>query len=902
MQEMERFEEPNDGAADAAVIHALLDRYARDLERGIPPELDRYLALWPGHEPLISREFRRLVDEGDTNVAPPSAAPPRTPVEERPRLGRYEIERTLGRGGQGTVYLARDTRLGRPVALKVLSGLGGGSAEVLERFRREAEVASRLQHPAICTVYDAELEAAVPYVAMRFVDGEPLQELLARTRAAKGEGTETRNALPVGPADRTELERVLRFFVEAADALDAAHEQGIVHRDVKPGNLMVTGDGRPVVLDFGLASALEGELPTITRTGDVFGTPAYMAPEQIRGAAVDRRTDVYALGVALFEAMTLRRPFEMPTREALFREVLTLDPPDPRRFNASLPADLRVVLDKALEKEPSRRYATASRFADDLRAILEHRPIEARPATVVTRLARWRRREPAKAWLVVAAAVITLLLGYLGAKVGDFRAARAERQARETARSVERALEEGYLALEVGRFDDADRAFTSALALDRATPEAVVGIALAETRADRQESALERLEEYADVVRRFPDLERVRAAILVAQGRDDEAAAVDARLGPPAGRLALFVEALRRTDERLARDDPRLREGLDMMTRAILLSPRPRALEHLQRMLLAMWCGDVETLAHDTEVLTTLWPDSAAAWFRVGYVWSELDAPRAITAFERASTLDPGFHDFDGVFGNLLIRTGATERGLRMLEEAAARDRTGRTLCSLGDGYILLGRLEEAETCLREATSHDDAPATTWTDLGQVLLRRGRADEAIAALERAADLRPHDPKVLSNLGGGLGTIGRIDEAERWFARALEVEPTSSSAHAGRVAVLFRRNAWGELIDELERRVTAAPDDGTAWLRLADLRIDDEVDVRRRDPIGAVHAALRARALLGDEPRVEFVLARTLRARGDVEEARRTAADALATLPEDDPWRERIEALLVELSP
>ncbi|MFG0319802.1 MAG: tetratricopeptide repeat protein, partial [Planctomycetota bacterium JB042] len=240
--------------------------------------------------------------------------------------------------------------------------------------------------------------------------------------------------------------------------------------------------------------------------------------------------------------------------------------------------------------------------------------------------------------------------------------------------------------------------------------------------------------------------------------------------------------------------------------------------------------------------------------------------------------------------------------GLRWLEEAVARERTGRTLCSLGDGYILLGRLKEAETCLLEATSHDDAPATTWTDLGQVLLRRGRADEAIEALERAAELRPHDPKVLSNLGGGLGTVGRIDEAERWFVRALELEPASDSAHAGRVAVLYRQGAWGELIDELERRVAAVPDDGTAWLRLADLRIDDELDVRRRDPIGAVHAALRARTLLGAEPSVEFVLARTLRARGDLEEARDTAAGALESLPEDDPWRARIEALLSELLP
>lgn len=890
--ENERESEPS-----AAILNALLARYAEDLDRGTVPDLDRYLALWPGHESFVSREFRRLGGDATDDAV---ETPPRTPTETRPRLGPYLIERTLGRGGQGTVYLARDTRLGRNVALKVLSGLGGDSAEVLERFRREAEIASCLAHPAICTVYDAELDAAVPYVAMQRIDGETLHDLLTRTREAKGARTEARRTLPVGPVDRDELIRVLRYFVEVAEALHAAHEAGIVHRDVKPGNLMVTPTGRPVVLDFGLAHALEGEMPTITRTGDVFGTPAYMAPEQIMGGRVDRRTDVYALGVALFETLTLRRPFEMSTREALFREILTLDPPDPRRYNAALPFDLRVVLDKVLEKEPTRRYATAERFAEDLRAILELRPIAARPATVVTRLNRWRHREPAKAWLLVAAAVITLLLGYLGAKVGDFRAARVEQQALATGRAVERALEEGFLALEMVQFEAADAAFGRALRLDRGTPEAVLGIALIEARSDRPREALERLDGYADVALRFPDLERVRAAMFQALGRNDDARAIDDRLGPPIGQLALFVEALRRTDSDYDQDDPRLREGLDMMTRAILLSPRPRALLHMQRMLLASWSRERAIVAQDVEVLEAFWPDSASTWFRIAIAWCELDPPLAIAAFERASEIDPDFNDIDGVMGNLFIQAGEVERGLRLLEESVARKSNEQSLRSLGAGYLQLGRLEDAERALREAATFDEASAAGWSDLGQVLLRSGRPDEAIAAFEQATQMRPGDSKILANHGAALGTVGRLDEARGKFERALEINPRSRQAHAGLVSVLYRGERWGELVPELERRLGVVPDDGTAWLQLADMRIDPDLDRRLYDPIAAVHAAHRAQSLLPTHPSITFVLARSLRARGDTDAARRTVADALSDLDPEDPWRPRLEALHAEL--
>ncbi|MHC4141624.1 MAG: serine/threonine-protein kinase, partial [Planctomycetota bacterium] len=236
------------------------------------------------------------------------------------RLGPYRIDREIGRGGQSVVYLAEDTRLGRRVALKILSGGPVPDARTVRRFTREAETAARLDHPAICTVHEAGVERGVRYIAMRYVEGRTLAAKIAAARQADGDPPDPMEAVAV-------LEQVAR-------AVHAAHEAGVIHRDIKPGNIMVTPEGEPVVLDFGLARDERGSL-SLTLSGSVFGTPAYLAPEQIetRVGSVDRTTDVYALGATLFELLTLHAPYEAPTRQRLYRAVLLEQPPDPRRYS-----------------------------------------------------------------------------------------------------------------------------------------------------------------------------------------------------------------------------------------------------------------------------------------------------------------------------------------------------------------------------------------------------------------------------------------------------------------------------------------------------------------------------------------------------------------------------------------
>jgi hypothetical protein len=268
-------------------------------------------------------------------------------------------------------------------------------ARARERFLREVQAISLLDHPNICPVHDAGDIDGVPYLAMRYVEGETLAERIARQRAT--------GATP-------DVDEVLSIGECIARALHAAHEKGLVHRDVKPDNVMLETGGQALLLDFGLAQLEDGVAPRLTRPGDQVGTPAYMAPEQIAGQPSDRRTDVYALGATLYEALTGRLPHEAPTREALYRRILGADVSHAGRHNRSVPPELDIVLSTAMDREPGRRYATAGELADDLRRVRERRPIRARPPALLLRARRWTQRNPAVASMGMA----TVLVAGLG--------------------------------------------------------------------------------------------------------------------------------------------------------------------------------------------------------------------------------------------------------------------------------------------------------------------------------------------------------------------------------------------------------------------------------------------------------------------------------------------------------
>lgn len=267
-------------------------------------------------------------------------------------LGRYALDRLIGSGSMGSVYLGRDPKIGRPVAIKTLAlnqlFAGAELAEARTRFFREAETAGRLQHPGIVTIFDAGEERGLAYIAMEFLGGHDLQR-----------HTQSARLLPVS--------NVLDIAARLALALAYAHRQGVVHRDIKPANVMLDPDTGSVKLtDFGIARITDASR---SRTGMVLGTPSYMAPEQMAGDLVDGRADLYALGVLLFQLLTGRLPHEAPSLAALMRQIANQPAPDVRSLRPELPEALANVVALALEKRPALRYADGQALADDLHAV-----------------------------------------------------------------------------------------------------------------------------------------------------------------------------------------------------------------------------------------------------------------------------------------------------------------------------------------------------------------------------------------------------------------------------------------------------------------------------------------------------------------------------------------------------
>ena len=403
---------------------SLIDRfheaYRRDYENGVIHPLEHYLHEFHGDSVGVAKAY--VAYQSGSSTTSDDAFGGR--LESGSYFARYCIESAIGTGGQGTVYAAEDTLLRRRVAVKILHSPRLMSTEARRRFAREAEIASKLQHPGIATVHEVGEADGVPFIAMQFVEGEALDLKIQRAR------NESMESGQPGPLDlradsgtvsdslsgglRNGVREVLRLGEDAARTLHAAHDRGLVHRDIKPGNIMVTPLGGAVILDFGLARDLEHEGPTITQSGDRMGTPSYMSPEQLgaSAAAVDHRSDIYSLAVSVYECLVLARPFEGATREALYRAIREDSPRPVDRLNPAVSRDARVVLETAMDKEPDRRYQTALEFADDIRRVLDYEPIRARPAGPVLRFRRWAQRNPSIAALggLILAGFVTAIV------------------------------------------------------------------------------------------------------------------------------------------------------------------------------------------------------------------------------------------------------------------------------------------------------------------------------------------------------------------------------------------------------------------------------------------------------------------------------------------------------------
>ncbi len=451
-------------------LETIVAEFTEAVRGGATPAIETYLKRYPDH----ADELRELltsvamIEELKREVLPPHGAD--SSDGEWPavqQLGDYRLVQEIGRGGMGVVYEAIHQSLGRRVAVKIMHQRLGHDARYVERFRREAQAAARLHHTNIVGVFGVGEAAGRHYYVMEYIAGTPLNRVIRELGAGDVDG--------FGPSSTQSSDHfrwAANIGVQIADALDYAHGQGMLHRDIKPGNLLLDAKGVVWITDFGLVKHFVGEQ---TQTADIVGTPQYMAPESFQ-SIYDPRSEVYCLGLTLYELATLQPAFSGGSTAELIQQITTRTPAAPRKLDSRIDRDLETIIQKAIALRPESRYASAGELRDDLRAYVEDRPISARQPSLWEQWNRWRRRNPlAAAWACLSALLLVLLatsatIGYLFTADANRRLAdqaeslREQRAAADTARgqavaNLQRA--DANLALSMRALDELFRSTIS---------------------------------------------------------------------------------------------------------------------------------------------------------------------------------------------------------------------------------------------------------------------------------------------------------------------------------------------------------------------------------------------------------------------------------------------------------
>lgn len=730
------------------------------MEEGGEAALEAYLADFPDDAPKLRRRLDSLKRMGLLHGPSPEAG----------RIGPYRVLRTLGSGGMGQVLLAEDERDGTRVALKLGPRRLGGSPEIeareargRERFVREAQALRHVEHPGIVRILEVGEQDGQAWFSMVYVQGVPLDRALAQLLETGPPGSMLRGAdlastVPQAKPDAfgaTWAAAIATVGAQVARALHAAHQRGIVHRDVKPSNLLLRADGQVQLLDFGLAHL--GELPTLTLTGEFAGTPYYVAPEQVQGSrgGVDARADVFALGVTLFEAATLERPFAGETPMEVLTAISTQDAPALRRVAPHLPTSLELVVARCLEKDRRHRYPNMGALADDLDCVLAGRPLRSKPTGLFQRGLRSARRRP---WRALAAVLGATLL--IGIPAGLFAANVQIRRERDQAR-MESEWRGAVVEHLVGHFER-----TGA---EAGTDEAAKILLERGVRRIAQD---------------FGDQPRVRAALLHASARAFLILGQTGEARPLLDRA--FGMLMRSGDERgdvvhvladlgtiaLAEGDPG--QAKNLMLRALELcaeSAEPVGFERRVRTMLARAEAELGAHGRAREILDELEPAGEGELGAIAAVWAALgqDGMRrgaeteAREALVRALELHGSAWSPNTVE---LARLHGILAGLRGDEAAMHGAQAERLLASLGP---------RSGQCESPFVSEPPwAPAyEAASSRGVAALQASKLDEAHAAFAEAFELRPNDAIPAYNLACVEASAGRLAEAVQWLRRAKE---------------------------------------------------------------------------------------------------------------------------------
>jgi|WetSurMetagenome_2_1015567.scaffolds.fasta_scaffold01676_3 eukaryotic-like serine/threonine-protein kinase len=650
------------------------------------------------------------------------------PLARGTRLGPYEILSPLGAGGMGEVYRARDTRLDRDIAFKVLPAEMAGDRDRLERFRREAKALAALDHPGVVSVYSVEEADGVHFLTMQLVEGQPLDRLI--------------------PSAGMPVDRILAIASGLADALVAAHARGIVHRDLKPANVMITADGRVKVLDFGLAKFAEPDpsgAPTVThvltKSGIVMGTVPYMSPEQVSGRPVDQRSDIFSFGVTLYEMVAGRRPFQAASSAELASQILRDTPRPLAELRGSLPAGLDALVERCLEKRAEDRFASAGELAGALQAVrrrLQPRtgvPAETAAAPsgndrsiVVVPFAN-SSADPENEFFSdgLTEEIISDLSKITALRVISRTSSMQLKGARKDLRTIARELGVRYV------LEGSVRKAGSSL---RITAQLADASADASMWSEKYTGTLDDVFEVQERVSR----EIVRALDITLTS--DEHRRLAERPIANARAFELFLQA--RTE--LRRYSPGRAEAL--LREAVRIE------------------GASPTLA------------SQLIWVKVMRVRAGMSADRSLLDEAEREARELLERVPEAGFGHSLLGQIEYERGLlveavRHFKVALAREpNDSDTLVYLGMAYVAAARYGEAFATVRRMVACDPLSPLSWLSAGTAPSFEGRPAEGIPDLEHALELDPNNLMVHWGSGYVYAQLGRLDDARR-HARALE---------------------------------------------------------------------------------------------------------------------------------
>jgi serine/threonine protein kinase/Tfp pilus assembly protein PilF len=804
---MAKFDGVQTGSAEASPPMIRVIRICRkcgakifsDVPEGLCPRCVLKSALGNfSHAPVAAGADGGSAENVETNAAAAAhdAKKSARAAELLGELGDYALLEEVGRGGQGVVFRARQKSLNRIVALKVISLGQWASKAHLKRFRLEAEAAARLEHPGIVPIHEVGERDGSCYFSMKFVEGGQLDEVARREPIL--------------------IRRAVELIAKVARTVHYAHDHGILHRDIKPGNILLDAKGEPHLTDFGLARLVESE-STVTRTLEVLGTPSYMAPEQALGnnEAITSVTDVYGLGAVLYQLLTGQPPFAGGATYETIKLLLDSEPRQPRLLNPKVDRDLSTICLKCLEKDPKHRYSSALALAEDLERWLKHEPIVARHTGVFARGRKWVRRNPTSALLAASLIALATSAGWIvwksefirhpvtnGVAVLPFENLSADPDNAYFADGIQdeiltrlasiaelkvisRTSTQGYQSKPRNLREIAKQLGVANIlegSVQKVADQVRVNVQLVNAQTDSHLWANIYDRKVTDILGVQSEIAKAVAASLQAKltGREEQALAVKPTNNPEAydaylRGLAFFVRGAYSIDP--------IFKAIDFYERAVQLDPNfalawarlSRADAFLYNSPLDGTSARRDAARKALENAQKLQPTSPETLLALGYYQFHVlrDYGSAKTTFERVSKMLPGSSEVPTALGYIARREGHWDRSIAYLDQALALDP------------------RNVESLIEAAWTH-------------TLLRQFRT--ALKLYDRVLDITPNDPDVMASKASIYQAQGNLQEAAKLLSE-VNAQTPSSNAFGIKITELRLERNLGEAIRLLQGRQT-----------------------------------------------------------------------------------------------